>query len=101
MERLATILAIAALTYLTRIAGFRLGERRLPAAFDSFLAYVPVAAFAALAIPGVADGAGSFPARLAGAALAALIVLRYSALWAGLLAGMIGFWLTGFLVGML
>jgi len=99
MERPAIIVSVAILTYLTRIAGFRLGDRQLPPAFDRFLAYVPVAAFAALAIPGVVEGSGSFPARLLGAALSALVVLRFGQLWAGLLAGMAGFWLFGFVVG--
>jgi branched-subunit amino acid transport protein len=95
MERLWIIVSVAILTYLTRIAGFRLGDRDLPPAFDRFLTYVPVAAFAALAVPGVAEGSGTFPARLAGAALASIVALRVSHLWAGLLAGMLGFWLTG------
>jgi branched-subunit amino acid transport protein len=99
MERVWIILSVAALTYLTRIAGFRLGDRRIPPTFDRFLAYVPVAAFAALAIPGVAEGAGTFPSRLAGAALSAIVVLRFGQLWAGLLAGMAGFWMMGFVVG--
>jgi branched-subunit amino acid transport protein len=98
MERLSIILSVAALTYLTRIAGFRLGDRHLPPAFDRFLAYVPIAAFAALALPGVAEGAGAFPARLAGAALAALAVIRFGHLWTGLLAGMVGFWVMGWVV---
>ena len=98
MERVWIIVSVAVLTYLTRIAGFRLGDRQLPPAFDRFLAYVPVAAFAALSIPGVAEGAGTFPARLAGAALAAIVVLRFSQLWIGLLAGMAGFWVTGWIV---
>jgi branched-subunit amino acid transport protein len=97
MERLWFILSVAILTYLTRIAGFRLSSRELPPMLDRFLVYVPVAAFAALAIPGIAEGAGTFPARLIGAALLAVVVLRFSRLWAGLLAGMAGFWLVGML----
>lgn len=99
MERLWMIASVAVLTYLTRIAGFRLGDRQLPPAFDRFLAYVPVAAFAALAVPGVAEGAGTFPARLIGATLSTLVVVRIGHLWAGLLAGMAGFWVTGYVVG--
>ena len=98
MERIWTIAVVAGLTYLTRIAGFQLGQRQLPATFDRFLAYVPIAAFAALAIPGIADGSGTLPARLAGATLAALVVLRFSQLWLGLLAGMAGFWAIGLAV---
>lgn len=98
MDRIAIIVSVALLTYVTRIAGFRLGERQLPPAFDRFLTYVPVAAFSALAVPGVAEGAGTFPARLAGAAFAALVVFRFSHLWAGLLAGMVGFWTIGWVM---
>lgn len=94
MERIVLIVAVAIATYATRYAGFVLGERRLPPAFDRFLAYVPVAAFAALAMPGLAGGAGTMPARLAGAALAALVVLRFGVLWGGLVAGLAGFWLV-------
>ncbi len=99
MERLAMIVSVAVLTYLTRIAGFRLNDRNLPPSLDRFLAYVPVAAFAALAIPGIAEGAGTFPARFIGAAVCAVIVIRFGQLWAGLVAGMAGFWLTGVVIG--
>ena len=92
MERIVLIVAVAIATYATRYAGFLLGERKLPPAFDRFLAYVPVAAFAALVTPGLADGAGTLPARLVGAAVAALVVLRFGVLWGGLIAGMLGFW---------
>ena len=95
-ERMLLILAVAAVTYLTRVTGFALGDRTMPPAVDRFLAYVPVASFAALAIPGVADGAGTLPARVIGAALATLVVLRFGQLWACLLAGMAGFWVVGY-----
>lgn len=95
MERLPMIAIVALLTYVTRIAGFRLSDRHLPPTFDRFLAYVPIAAFAALAIPGIAEGSGTFPARLTGAVLSAVVVSRFGQLWVGLVAGMAGFWLTG------
>jgi branched-subunit amino acid transport protein len=94
MERLLIVVAVAIVTYATRYAGFLLGRRTLPSAFDRFLAYVPVAAFAALLVPGLADGAGSVPARLIGAAAAALVLLRFGALWGGLVAGMAAFWVV-------
>jgi branched-subunit amino acid transport protein len=100
MERVVIVLAVAASTFATRIAGFRLGDRALPPVVDRFLAYVPIAAFAALAAPGIASGAGDLPARLAGVALAALVALRVGQLWAALLAGMGAFWLTGLLAGL-
>lgn len=99
MERMPVIVAVAIATYLTRIAGFRMSRSTIPPAFNRFLAYVPVASFAALAAPDIADGPGTLPARLIGAGLAALVVLRVGPLWAGLLAGMAGFWGAGFLLG--
>lgn len=74
-----------------------LSGRRLPAFFWRFLGYVPVAAFAALAAPGLATGSGSLTARMAGAVLAAVVVLRFGILWAAIGAGMAGFWLAGLL----
>lgn len=94
-EYLAIIACVAIATFATRIGGFTLGERRMPAAFDRFLSWVPVASFAALAVPSLAEGAGSFPARLLGAAVAALVVLRFRALPLALAGGMGAFWLAG------
>lgn len=98
MSQLVIIVIIAIATYGTRVAGFRLGDRELPVAFNRVLAWVPVASFAALAAPDVASGAGTLPARIAGAALAGLVVLRVGPLWAGLLAGMVGFWAVQFII---
>lgn len=97
-ESLAIIAGVAIATFVTRIGGFTLGERRMPPAFDRFLGWVPVASFAALAVPGLADGAGSFPARLLGAAVAALVVLRFRALPLALAGGLGAFWLAGVVV---
>ena len=99
MERLPVIVAVAIVTYVTRIAGFRLGNRTVPPAFNCFLTYVPVASFAALAAPDLASGPGVLPARLIGATLAAVVVLRFGPMWAGLLAGMAGFWGFGLIYG--
>ncbi len=99
MERLPIIIAVAIATYVTRIAGFRLVNLAVPPAFNRFLTYVPVASFAALAVPDIASGPGTFAARLTGASLASLAVIRIGPMWTGLLAGMIGFWGAGLLVG--
>ena len=94
------ILAAAVVTYGTRISGFLLGQRKLPAWLNRFLTYVPVAVFAALLTPDLnVGGAGMWP-RLIGAAVATIVVLRFRQLWAGLIAGMAGFWLAGALLGM-
>jgi branched-subunit amino acid transport protein len=98
MERFALILAVAAASYLTRIAGFRLGRGAIPPALDRTLAYVPVAAFTALVVPGLGDGGAPDVARVAGAIIAAVAILVTGRLWASLLAGMAAFWLLPALV---
>lgn len=92
------VLAAAVVTYLTRIAGFSIGKRPIPAGVDRFLGYVPVAAFAALITPTLEVGGMDVVPQLIGLALAGLVVLRWDALWAGLAAGMAGFWLASFLL---
>ena len=115
MSQLGLILALALVTYATRLAGFALAARARPAgaraapvdgdqavpesAATRFLAYVPVAAFAALVVPGLVAGPGQLPARLCGAAVAALAAWRTGRLWAGLAAGMAAFWLARALLG--
>jgi uncharacterized membrane protein len=89
------IVAAALITFATRLAGFQLGEQRLHPRLRRALDYIPVAAFAALAIPDVASGAGAFPARVLGALVASLIILRFGVLWGGLAAGMSAFWIIG------
>ena len=98
MDRIGVILAVAAVTYATRLAGFALGRSAVPPAVERFLAYVPVAAFAALVVPGLAAG-GELAPRLLAATAAAVSVLRSGKLWAGLAAGMAAYWAVRALVG--
>lgn len=100
----ALVLVVAVAAYATRVAGLVLGRRtkarrdekgRGSAAWDRFLAYVPVAVFAALLVPDLGVGTGDMLPRLAGAALAAVVVLRFGHLWAGLAAGMATYWTVG------
>ena len=101
-ERVLLVGAIALLTYTTRYAGFvlgGLGGRALPPTAERFLAYVPIAAFAALVAPGVADGPGGFPARAAAIGVAAVVGLRFKRLWASLIVGMAAFWLADLVLG--
>jgi branched-subunit amino acid transport protein len=92
MERFALILAVAVASYLTRITGFSLKRGTIPPAVDRTLAYVPVAAFAALIVPGLGDGNGLDLTRVAGAILAGIAILVTGRLWASLLAGMAAYW---------
>lgn len=98
MSYLPMIAVIAAATLAARIGGFHLARRTLPPAFDRFLAWVPVAAFAALAVPDIVDGPGTVPGRVLGAIVAAIVVSRAWPYWAALLAGMSVFWITGWIV---
>jgi branched-subunit amino acid transport protein len=95
----ALILAIALVSYATKFAGLALGARAVPAELRGFLEYIPIAVFAALAVPGIGGWDGDLPARVTGAAIAALIVLRWRSLWVALALGMSGFWLVRAMVG--
>jgi branched-subunit amino acid transport protein len=101
MERLALILAIGLATYAIRITGFALPATAIPPSIDRFLRYVPIAAFAALITPGIGAGTDDLLARLAGAALASIAVLRFRALWIGLTIGMAVYWATRLIKGAL
>ncbi len=93
MERLGLILAVAAVTYAARIAGFTIDQGRIPHRLDRALTYVPIAAFAALVVPGLSDDGSLAPVRIGAALLAAAVILLTRQLWASLLAGMVVFWL--------
>lgn len=97
MDRAGLILVISLGTYVTRIAGFALLDRKaIPERLDRALTYVPVAAFAALIVPGLSSDDGSLDiVRISAAAIAAVTILLTGQLWAALLAGMVVFWLMG------
>ena len=106
---LALMLVVATIAYATRAAGLLLGRRSTEgegekgpaaAAWNRFLAYVPVAIFAALLVPDLGVGTEDMLPRLAGATLAAAVVLRFGYLWAGLASGMAAYWTVGGLVSL-
>jgi branched chain amino acid efflux pump len=97
-QQIVLALVAGVTTYGTRAAGFLLGERSVPVVVQRFLKYVPVAAFTALVAPGVVTLDAQMPARLAGAAVAAIAVLWLKQLWAGLVAGMAAFWVVALLI---
>lgn len=98
MENMGVVLAVAGATYLTRIAGFSIGRRPIPPLLDRFLAYVPVAAFAALIVSGVDPAGPDLLPRVIAVILAGIAVLKWKALWSALAAGMASFWLLAFLL---
>ncbi|MEZ4522387.1 MAG: AzlD domain-containing protein [Thermomicrobiales bacterium] len=94
IERAGLIAVIALGTYVTRVVGFTLLNRKaIPARLDRALAYVPVAAFAALIVPGLSSDGNLDAVRIVAALLAAGAVLLTRQLWAALLTGMAVFWL--------
>lgn len=86
-----TILLMALVTYLPRLAGLSLASLTLPPFWARFLRFVPVAVFAALVAPALPN-AGETPIRLVAAGVAALVLWRFRSLWLGLLVGMVAFW---------
>jgi branched-subunit amino acid transport protein len=93
------IVAVAVVTYLTRISGFVIGQRNLPGWLSRFLNYVPVAVFAALVTTNFNAGQADMLPRLIGVTAAAVTVLRFRQLWIGLATGMACFWLACALFG--
>lgn len=107
---LALILAVALVTYATRLAGLLLAGRlegrgrrtatrgtgglrgQTWAALDGLIGYVPVAAFAALIAPDLGLGTPEMLPRLFGATFAAVVTLWAGRLWAGLGVGMAAYW---------
>lgn len=98
MNHWAVILAAGAITYGTRLTGLLLGRHAVPDLLSRFLAYVPVAVFAALITPDLGVGTGELLPRIAGVVVAGIVVLRARQLWAGLAAGMVGYWLVRLLL---
>lgn len=97
---LGLILAVAVVTYLTRIAGFLIGHRKLPDRINRFLTYVPVAVFAALVTTNLNIGHADMAPRLIGVAVASVVVLRFRQLWIGLATGLASYWLACALLGL-
>ncbi|HEX7003737.1 MAG TPA: AzlD domain-containing protein [Trueperaceae bacterium] len=87
-----TILLMALVTYLPRLAGFMLAGSRVPPFWLRFLRFVPISVFAVLIVPAL-PGAGGLGARAAAAAVAGLLMWRRRSLALGLLGGLATFYL--------
>lgn len=86
-----TIVLMALVTYLPRLAGLSLASFVLPPFWTRFLRFVPIAVFAALVVPALPN-ADETPIRLVAATVAAFVFWRVRSLWLGLLVGMVVFW---------
>lgn len=94
MGQFGIIVAAALATYAIRLAGFALAGRAVPHLLERFLAYVPVAVFAALIAPDLGFGDPQWLARGLGLVASALVAWRTRRLWAGLAVGMGVFWVV-------
>lgn len=86
-----TIVLMALVTYLPRLAGLSLASFVLPPFWTRFLRFVPIAVFAALVVPALPN-ADETPIRFVAAGVAAFVFWRVRSLWLGLLVGMVVFW---------
>lgn len=98
MSPLLTIVLMGVVTFIPRWAGLRLSGREVPPFWLRFFNYVPLAVFPALIVPEIAGAGSGIPVRLAALLIAALVLFRFRALWAGLLSGMAAFWLLRLLL---
>lgn len=88
------IVAAAVITYLTRVTGFYLGSDRFSPRLKRFLDDFPVAAFAALAVPGIITGGDDTGPRVVAALVAAAFVWKFRALWMCIVTGFAAYWLA-------
>ncbi len=86
-----SIVLMALVTYLPRFLGLSLASFSLLPFWLRFLAFVPVAVFAALIVPALPH-AGETGIRIIAAVAASLTLWRLRSLWLGLLVGMVVFW---------
>ena len=91
MEHLTLIVVLAILIYITRIAGLLVGARQAPPVVARALYYVPIAAFAALIVPGLAVPEELAP-RMVAAVGTGVVAWRLGKLWAALIVGMAVYW---------
>lgn len=94
------ILAAAVITYLTRVTGFYLRADRLSPRFKGFLDDVPIAAFAALAAPGILTGGDETGPRIVAALVAAVFVWKFRTLWICIVTGVAAYWIARLAMGL-
>ncbi|MDC0712566.1 AzlD domain-containing protein [Stigmatella sp. ncwal1] len=85
------ILGMAVVTYVPRVAGLWL-RARVPPFWQRFLRFVPIAVFAALAIPALPGGRGEAEVRILAGVLASAVSWRFRKLWLGIAVGMVAYW---------
>lgn len=98
MSPLLVIVLMAVVTFVPRYLGLRLAGRGVPPFWLRFFQFVPVAVFPALIVPEVAGVEGEVIIRILALAAGGIVLLLRRVLWAGLLTGMVAFWLLRLLV---
>lgn len=93
MSALMVIVLMGVVTFVPRWLGLRLSGRPVPPFWLRFFRFVPIAVFPALIVPELFARPDETVIRLAAFVIAAVVLLRFRTLWAGLLAGMAAFWL--------
>lgn len=86
-----TVGGMLAVTFGSRYAGLAL-RTELPAFWERFLHFVPIAVFASLVTPSLEGGLGEGEIRVAGAGLTAVVAWRSRNLGLSIAAGMLAFW---------
>lgn len=93
------IVAAAVITYLTRISGFYMRAERFSPRLKQFLDDVPIAAFAALAAPGIlASGDAPVP-RITAVLVGAVFAFEFGKLWVCVTAGFAAYWVARLVAG--
>ena len=92
-----TVAGMLAVTFGSRYAGLAL-RAELPAFWERFLHFIPIAVFAALVTPSLGGSAGEGDVRLAAAGAATLVAWRTRNLGLAIAAGMLSFWALRFAI---
>lgn len=98
MSPLLVILGMALVTFVPRYLGMRLSGRAVPPFWMRFFQFVPIAVFPALIVPELFAVPQETGIRLLSFTVAGLVLLRFRAMWTGLLMGMLAFWLLRYLL---
>jgi branched-subunit amino acid transport protein len=91
MSTLPIILGMAAVTYVSRLAGLWM-HTSVPPFWKRFLRFVPIAVFAALVVPALPGTRGEAGVRILAAVLAAGVSWKFRKLWLGIAVGMAAYW---------